>query len=34
VLGAALLGLDGLGIARGGAVEQRLRSEFGASAPG
>ncbi len=32
VLGAALLGLDGLGIARGGAVERRLRSEFGATA--
>lgn len=34
VLGAALLGLDGLGIARGGTVEHRLRSAFGATAAG
>ena len=34
VLGAALLGLDALGIARGGAVEHRLRSAFRASASG
>jgi len=34
VLGAALLGLDALGIARGDAVEARLRSEFGPTASG
>jgi N-acetylglucosamine kinase-like BadF-type ATPase len=28
VLGAALLGLDALGVARGGAAERRLREEF------
>ncbi len=32
VMGAALIGLDSLGIARGGNVERRLRSEFAASA--
>ena len=31
VLGAALIGLDELGIGRGGAAERRLRREFGAS---
>jgi hypothetical protein len=28
VLGAALLGLDALGVARGGAAERRLREHF------
>ena len=28
VLGAALIGLDELGVARGGAAERRLRREF------
>jgi N-acetylglucosamine kinase-like BadF-type ATPase len=32
VLGAALLGLDDLGVPRGGAAERRLRGEFGAPA--
>lgn len=32
VLGAALLGLDALGVARGGAAERRLREEFRARA--
>ena len=32
VMGAALIGLDGLGVARGGTVERRLRSAFAASA--
>jgi len=30
VLGAALLGLDGLGVRRGGAAERRLRDAFSA----
>lgn len=33
VLGAALIGLDALGAARGGAAERRLRAAFGATSP-
>ena len=34
VLGAALIGLDALGVSRGGAAERRLRSAFGHASSG